>query len=418
MRVKNYCVAVLWALLLTPSFRFMSGIPALRVSDVLLLLAPLLFYVFRLRVVLDLRVLLIILIGFSYEIGLISGVLLGLEGSFLDKFFWIRLGVYIGAVIVASSLLQEFPNPRTALEWVISQLVWPTILLLLIVYQQYFNLLNLNSLYVPYVAPTQYDTLVAGYAWPRPVGMVGNPNELSFLLSVLAMSYIWMYLFSKENKLSWLFLGISVMVTSAVPLSRSAVFAGGFGILVMLILGVLNGVGVRGRSIVFKRSASFTIVAIATVISVSIYQFITNPVLYEAITWRFFPENYQSFEARVEGWDQSRTLWEKNRIFGVGPLSRSSSTQIAADNEWLLLLQIGGLFLACLFIVLVIVGLFPKVSIELKIFSVSLISAAFLVMVPASFFSSLVIMPLSLILFTCAGPKRWLVVRARSIGHL
>ena len=84
------------------------------------------------------------------------------------------------------------------------------LLSILISFFQFHNLFNLNELYIRYVAPTQYETLINGYKWPRAVALAGNPNVLGFLMT-LASIYV-LYLLIKNYKKWYLYIIYALII--------------------------------------------------------------------------------------------------------------------------------------------------------------------------------------------------------------
>lgn len=407
---------MVWGLLLTPSLPTPAGLPSIRVDDVLLVLAPLFVAGAMSRVILDRRVLVILLIAVSIELGIFAGAALGYPASALDHFIWVRLAKYVGAIVLASALLDTEGSTDRALAWLIRTSCWAGVVLVLISVQQYFNIFELNRLYVEFVAPTQYETLVGGYLWPRPVGMVGNPNELSFIFGILALSAMWMLFKHGSHRRVWCFLALIFFAAAVLTLSRSGVFAtfGAMGVLIGSEIGQRIRLSKRSGIIMKRRVIHVTIgisgltVLLAALIALS-------DTLYQEVVWRFMPGNYGSFFERIERWQENIQLWEASPILGVGTLSHSNVLQYAADNEWLLLARTGGVVLVGLVLSLFSMGLFRHgLSSDGKHFACALIVGACLYMIPAAFFYSLVIMPLALMLLTVAAPSSWRVVTLHS----
>lgn len=89
-------------------------------------------------------------------------------------------------------------------------LIFLILLSILISFFQFHNLFNLNELYIRYVAPTQYETLINGYKWPRAVALAGNPNVLGFLMT-LASIYV-LYLLIKNYKKWYLYIIYALII--------------------------------------------------------------------------------------------------------------------------------------------------------------------------------------------------------------
>ena len=88
--------------------------------------------------------------------------------------------------------------------------------------QQYFNLFGLNERYVPFIAPTQYRTLVNNYPFPRVVGMTNNPNVYALMPGIGAIISWGLYLNRRKRK-HIIFL-IAFIVGVLMTLSRSDLY--------------------------------------------------------------------------------------------------------------------------------------------------------------------------------------------------
>lgn len=406
--IKTYTALVIFSLLLTPSIQTPAGIPAVRIDDLLLILFPIYLSLSKNQLLIDRRILLLLLICLSIQLGILSGALLGYPASLGDLFFMFRIAKYLGAVLLGSTLLFTLKSQQKAAVWFIKTSSLAGILLVPIVIQQYFNWFGLNSRYVPYVAPTQYRTLVDEYPWPRPVGLVGNANELSFLFGILSIFTLWMFLFSKERGFLWILTTFIFFGTAALTLSRSGVFAT-FAAYIVLISGlILKSFKLKKNDILLKKR-SIILVAILIIFSSALICYVLfGPGVYETIGWRFTPEYYGSFYKRVSHWHENINLWLSSPIFGVGTLKHSGFLKYAADNEWLLFARIGGITLVTLIVSLLFAGVFQQANRgPARLLGLSIILGGIVYMIPAAFYHSLVIMPLSLMILTIALPSYW-----------
>lgn len=413
--IRGYVILVIWSLFLAPSFSTPAGIPSIRLDDILLILVPAILVFLVPRIHLDRRILILMFILLSIELGILSGALLGYQASLLDHFVWLRLAKTFGAIVLASALASFGFSGNLDLKWLIKVTVMPGLLLCAVVLQQFFDIASLNQFYVAYVAPTQYETLLGDYPWPRPVGMIGNPNELSFLLGILVVSAFWMALQDGTKTRFWFLVAVIFFVFSGMTLSRSGIFAI-MGSLVFLVASrIVSSFKARsGRFYLKKGMLGGSVFALASfgILALSLYM---STELYEQFLWRFNPDHYGSFYQRVQNWEENLRLWASSPIFGVGTLKHSGDLVHAADNEWLLLLRIGGFPLVVLTVLLLLAGVFKKRNnSEEKWFARSVIIGAFLYMIPAAFFYSLVIMPLVLIMLVIAAPSPWKVLRVKS----
>jgi O-antigen ligase len=273
----------------------------------------------------------------------------------------------------------------------IEYFLWLGLLVFLLSLSQYFNILGMNEVYVQSIAPTQYESLINSYPFPRPVAMIGNPNELGFLFVILSLVCLILLLdeCQKGKKLRvFLFFVIfncGVMLT----LSRGSLAALLAGFLIIYGWMFLNS-----RSVVKIK----IIVAIFCVIGFG-FLVLNHPLIYEKITWRFMAflslSEDASFTTRLYNWNQNIDIIKEHPILGVGPLRGVGF--IPADNEWLLLWRSYGLIGIFIFIGLMMSNLFYKCVKEVRAFSIAISFSVFIYMIPVAAFHSLVLFPFLLV---------------------
>ncbi len=405
--IKAYCVAVICAILLTPRFPTPAGLPSMSLSDILLILVPCYVWLAVDRIIVDARV--IILTGITVLItgAIFWGAVLGFNASAGDLFFLFRIAKYCGAVLLASALVMVMNSSDRAIRWFLKRCVTTGLVLGLIVFQQYFDLLNLNELYVRFVAPTQYETLVGGYPWPRPVGMTGNPNELGFLLGLLSLASVWLFIVESGFCFRWGFAGFVYGILMVLTMSRSAGFSilVGFFILIMLFASRITSSRIDK---ILNRKTGFKALLVILLFATGAQLVISRTSAMEKIFWRFSAEYVgKSYETRLENWRENFELIKKSPILGVGTLKRGVYFQHAADNEWLLLLRTGGIFLPLLVAGLFLSGLTGAGSLfhrDARNLVLALTSASFVYMIFAGVFFSLTMMSFVLFLLVLACP--------------
>jgi hypothetical protein len=415
LRLKTFCIFVVFSVLLTPSIPIASGIPSLRLDDILLIMAPILVMLLVGRIVVDARVGLLLLIGFLIEVSIAVGAVKGYPASMADHFYVFRILKYIGAATLGATFAYLERENGTSLKWLAKVIVLTGFGLIFLVFQQFFDLLNLNAFYVQFVAPTQYETLINDYSWPRPVGMVGNPNELSFLLGIISALGIWLYLSEPKQNLLWLMSAMLYLLTCFLTLSRSGVFATAIMISVLLIGSIVKGLHGRERTVTLekRKTTRFLLLSGIGATGVAAALFI-NPI-FKKLTWRFTPEYFGGWYKRIEHWQENLNYWLDSPLFGIGPLRHSGIFKYAADNEWLLLLRTGGVFLALTIIALFFLDIFlsKKTNDMCGCLSFSLAVGASAYMVPAAFFYSLVIMPMAIMLLVLLTPIPVVIIRSK-----
>jgi hypothetical protein len=397
--IQRYCILVLVASLLTPAFRIAAGLPAIHLADLLLLLAP--FYIGKTTgyITFDLRSIIIIAITCSITASILWGSLLGFQASLLDLFFLVRMAKYFCATILAFALVRVMGSSEQALQWFLQRFVKIGLFLGVIVIQQYYNLFHLNALYIKYVAPTQYRTLLVGYSFPRPVGMIGNPNALGFLLGLLCVSSIWLYFTEHTRTNRWATFGIIYFILMGLTLSRSSVFSMTIALTIFSFFFQFRTFGK------FFRFRTFFIVILSLVIASLL---ITKTDLVEQVVWRFTADKVEtSYKVRANKWLYQKQLIEKSPLLGIGILNRSDEASFSADNEWLLLRRIGGIPLVLLVILLFTSGSIKKRNQSSdggRILIIAITSASFFYMIPAAIFFNLVMMPLVIMILVLASP--------------
>jgi hypothetical protein len=407
-RIKTFCIAVLLSILLTPSVPILPGLPAIRLDDLLLILSPLYVLIVSGRVILDMRIFVLGLVTINITFATLWGTVLGFNAAIGDLFFTVRIAKYIGASVLGLALLDILGTQDHALRWFLKMFVMIGAGLGLIVVQQYFDVFELNASYVKFVAPTQYETLVDGYPWPRPVGMVGNPNEVGFLLGLLGLSSIWLFLMEKRRSYGWGVAGLLYLALMLSTMSRSSTASIFFGLALMLLICALTRTGISYR-VAGPSYRRFKALAIVFLSCLALQAAVLATNLEDAILWRF-SEAYvvKAAETRWSNWSENIDLIKESPIVGVGTLKRSGQFEHAADNEWLLLVRIGGLGLPLLVASLFLIGSFKRKSLLIRqihpfIFAIS--SAAFIYMIPAALFFSIVVMPLVLQILTIGAPR-------------
>jgi hypothetical protein len=405
--------AVILAVFLTPALPLGSGLPAIRVEDIIVavwLLGGIVaaaggsntFVVWGRRQT-TLAALFVLL-----PASILAGGLLGVRASSLfDLFYAARIVKFLLILALVGTAFLAGPDREARLQRMLGWVVTCSVLLVPVVVQQYFNLFGLNDRYVRFVAPTQYMTLVSRFTSPRPVGMVGNPNELGFLFGLAALCSTYLLLFGRRKQRSyaiWLAAQIGVIALTG---SRSAVAALGIGLFVMCVLTL-------GSAPSPIRQRMRALVPLGLVV-VGTWIVLVNPLVYERLGSRLeglrTPEAVGSFTSRQVAWTQNEVLFSKSPVIGVGPLSRAGL--LAADNEWLLLLRsfgVSGLILVVLF------ATAPGRRYRWNGFSdsvvrrrnnrltIAVLSAGAIFMIPAAVFSSLGLMPLVLILISADDP--------------
>jgi hypothetical protein len=389
---------------LTPYVSLFPGVPKVRLEDIVILSSLLWFLKQnKIQIVWGWHQLLHCSFPIFILTSILVGSLKGYESSFADLNQFIRIFKYLYIYTITLTYIHIHPEPDLERIRVLKFMSYVSFFLSLVVLQQYFNLFGLNQIYGPiFFAQSLY--LIEG-GQPRPIGMIGNPNEVGFMFAINILITILLILKeNQQNKLYWGLLFLQIMSISS-TLSRGAVIGALVGIL-MLIIGYLANKKLRITKNVIK---IFIVIAILLT-TVNILS--TNEVLQEKIFFRFALLEKGTDEGSLQGrvdqaWPENIALIQASPIFGVGPLRRAvSDITIDADNEWLLLVRsygiVGTLYLMICFV-------FPQI-ISKKCLSTTLLSTkllgkcclvtTLLYMIPAAVYYNLVLMPIVLIVLS------------------
>ena len=399
MHIKNIVVlkALIVSLLLTPSLAFVPGFPAIRFDDILILAWLLIFLLcspFNVRYLYKTRLIFIVILTGYIIIPILNGIVNGYEGALGDLNQYVRFIKYIGVYLLAGVVFSKSDGKQIA--DILAFTLKCGVVLVAIALSQYVNPFGINEAYVQLVAPTQYETLVGGYPNPRPVGMIGNSNELGFvmvLLSLLGLFVVYRYRQSK----SYLYLAV-FFVGLVLTLSRSSLVAYLFGVATFFFWIIFKGTWST------KIKVFMTLLFFFSVLSATLVQ----PQVYERFTWRFAKlaelSSDGSTQTRFENWSENWDMIKSHPLIGVGPLRRAQ-LEHSADNEWLLLWRSYGLVGLMLVICFYLRGVFSRRIMEYKALHLSIVTSSFIYMIPAASFYSLVIFPVVLILMAMIDQK-------------
>ncbi len=392
-----YIRIVLFSLILMPSFRFFDGIPSLRLDDILLIVYPLVL-LGKLRTRIPSapvwRLFFLILIVAILPFSVLNGYINEYEVSFGDFNQVIRIAKYV-SIYLMSLLVFHSENEEDSYK-IFRFIIVSGVFLFFISLTQYFNIFNINERYVKIIAPTQYETLINNHPHPRPVGMIGNPNELGFMFVVLSLISIFCLVYFKRN---WFVICFMIFFFGVVlTLSR--------GSLLGLMSGLAAFVLVYFFQQGFVRKIKIALVSLIFLIFVLLISIV--PEVYDNYTWRFIKvfdiESDSSFSARLDNWSENISIIEDHPILGVGPLSRAYF-EYAADNEWLLIWRRYGVFGIIITIMIFVSSIFRRMDVSVRAMYISLICASFVYMIPTAVFHSLSIFPIFLLVMAFVDVK-------------
>ena len=389
---RSLFALTVFSLVLLPAFDTPGALPSVRLDDLL----PFLWLPLALRSGLripasraaQLRLgALVVLVG-AMTLSITIGSFMAFRTSFLDLIQIVRVVKYILIYLMAYSVFARLPARDD--DWLPAFLLRLGVALAVLAVAQYTNVFRLNELYVQYVAPTQFHTLVGNYPNPRPVGMVGNPNVLGFVFALLALVAYAKW----HDKFGWLWMAAFAVFASclALTLSRGAMVALGAGMIAFTTAMLVSGN--------LRRAARATLIAVLAISSAAAV--LASDAVYEQVTWRLVrvldPSADGSWVARTFKWEENRELFRSSPMFGVGPLRRSTEIQYTADNEWLLLLRSYGAVGAAITALLLWSSLLVKTG-HRRALAVAISLACTVFMVPAGVVHSLALFPLIMVLF-------------------
>lgn len=258
---------------------------------------------------------------------------------------------------------------------------------------QYFNVFDINELYVKTIAPTQYHTLINNYSTPRIIGFTSNPNVYGFFLTLVATLVFYLILKTPSKKILYLIF-LLIKINLYMTKSRTAFICCLLAEAILIFVYYIRE----------KKIKKMFLVGILTLI-LEILLFLALP---EKITWRIKQmvnmETVNSWQIRVEqtneyfenlGKEENHTLI--CYIIGHG----SSKHKILYDNEYVLTNYrygiIGVIGLILIFITPLLIIKHQKDS---KIaLLISVIGMSLLYMYPAALYNSYKLFPVVLILF-------------------
>ncbi|ACD95213.1 O-antigen ligase family protein [Trichlorobacter lovleyi] len=398
---KYSTFTILFMLLLTPTF-YAPGVIGIRLEEIYVLLFVLIIFCIPNKngwsIKIPSRVIIMLFFPPILMLSIFAGAVCALPATLADlmKLVWLAKSILI-YIIFYNFINLDGSGLNNRIEFIIRSYISLAAVSSLVCFQQYFNLFNLNSIYIPLIAPTQFTSLMPGYPTPRVVGMMGNPNIQGYALAIGILLAIYMTLNKKETAIT---ITLPVMfIALFMTLSRGALislFAGLF-----LFLFAMKNTSTKIKLIK---------IAIGLIIIFTLYYsyefLLQNELLYNAILYRY--ENLDnvaedtSFSARYGGWSINWKYFNMSPILGVGFMPRATNIFIGADNEWIYILRsLGLLGVVWLLILLIAPFIFNKKSkqiaknINTLVLSIILLACVF--MIPAAVIFSPLTFPFLLI---------------------
>lgn len=378
--MNKFTASSFWAtvlsLTLLPAVQLPMLLPAVRLDDIIplvWLVAAVLVKRWVLTPAAQCRTFLMLLFAAIIPISVANGILNGYGGSYGDVNQLVRVIKYLAVYLLSVEYFSQAQIPLWRVAWFGAPLF-------AICLTQYFNPFGINELYVREIAPTQFVTLVDSYPEPRPVGMVGNPNDAGFLFALLSLAGLFGTL--RDRSRTAAILTVVSAAGTLITLSRTAAVALIVGsVLMILIHHVLE----------FNLRRAVGLIAISLMGAIPV---LLNSTITLRLTSVLDYANQLAWSARLNNWRENIDLALEHPILGVGPLRRVAFEH-AADNDWLLILRSYGLTGVCAAILLMAA---PMVFHRHKSLSLALLAAIFVNMIPSVAFHSAVLFSLALVI--------------------
>lgn len=391
----NLMYLLIFSIVLTPIINF-DKIPAFRLEQVIVVfyMASLGLKLVKAKEIPKLEVGFISLyLGFSILMLISIGVgyFQGVNVVVNDFFELYRVLVYVGIFKMTSDLVVSEKDKKQVINFLILTLL----ISLIISVQQYFNLFNLNEKYVPYIAPTQYITLVDNYRYPRVVGMTSNPNVYSLMPGMGAI-ISWALLLDNKKLKDFIFLSLFVLGTLMTGSRSGFIFmaSGIFMYTLLYLLKLMRQKNITFKSLLKPRSLMigvFVLVGIFLILVALFYILPSN--LTRRLVSGFNIKDDLSFQTRLNIWREQSIYIKNSPLFGIGP-AKSIKLVKQIDNEWLLLLRQYG-FIGTGYLLFVFVYSFvTKHASTYKYIYVSILFGCILYMIPSIVYNTFQVMPL------------------------
>jgi len=360
--------------------------------------------------ILTIRTLFLIFFAVIIAISIAVGSIHQLPTSLMDysKYIW-WIKIVLIYFILTNFIFYDEKTVIVNRDALLSHFITAGVLSSFICFQQYFDLFSLNSIYVPFIAPTQAFTLMPGYSSPRVIGMIGNPNAQGFFLAACIICTFYLFL---EKKLKYkLIVPLILFIALLMTLSRTAL--------------IVCFAGLIALTLMYKKNFLFAVYKLVlasfiTTLLTAAYIFLKdNEVIYKLIIFRLETLGNGledgSFQARFHAWKINIEYFLKSPIFGVGPLPRADIFK-SADNEWLLLLRTYGFLGTTWFFLLSIIpillykpnNIYQK---NVKAFSLTVCFIVFLYMIPAGAFTSTSLAPVVLFLYALLDKTHFRIIK-------
>lgn len=336
----------------------------------------------------------VIVIVFSIIVGSIKGIAIVLR----DFFEIYKVISYLSIYLAIAYISNKMNKKEKALRFIVIFLLVSVVIAI----QQYFDLFNLNIKYVPYIAPSQYHNLINNPRYPRSLGITTNPNEYAIFTGI-GFLISWS-LFLKYKEIKQIIFMVLFLIAGLMTLSRS-----GFVFLILcFITYTLKYVIDNSLSKGYDRKKIARSILL-TLLSITVLGLVIFFALPDDLTWRILVglniSKDNSFQLRLQNWQEHIEIIKLSPLFGVGP-GKSIPFEHHVDNEWIYLVRrygiLGTVYLLSTFVLPMLRA--PK-GLYKNIYYSILIGAA-IYMIPAHIFHSFQLMSLVLIVLALVPIKQ------------
>lgn len=320
----------------------------------------------------------------AFTIIITLSILINKKFELTNLFEIIRPIIYIMSVYTFTTIFKDKKN----INFFNKVFYGLVVLLFIIGYIQFNNFGNINNYYIKTIAPTQYVTLLNGYAYPRIVGLLSNPNVYGFVLSLFNLYIFYLILkVNKENQKKNILL-IILLVLNKLSLyftgSRTSFLVSVFSELLLVFIYLILKSNKKSIKAILKNGLICVLIGL-----LELTLMFALPIKYSYRIRTIFDKNISSMSIRNElnnnnlkdfftpskddnsdddddtgehikdnNTNEGKSISNENKLlkilFGKGPQKNSS----AFDNEWIKILTSFGILGVATFAIIFIASCF------------------------------------------------------------
>ena len=349
INLNRYIYILFPLLILSPSFKIVSSLPAIRLDDIWLTVVFLILFIkykgkIKLKVKNKINVIFIFIILYIFFTIIISLVKEPELFSIPDFFEVIKIIKLYWIFLLITSIYPDQKIIKRLVEICIYSIVISAVFGIF----QYYDFLNVNTWLSPLFIG---DTNERGfYEYSRVVGTLGNPNTFAGAL-LIGVGLSFSSLFNKLNVSNILYFNI-IVYSLLLTQSRTGLISGLIIISTIIVLNILTQKNLYKK--IVQRLSIFLLIPVL----VSIIILVAPSSLFRRLDGLSNIEEDNSFSMRLDVWQQvfeQRT--KENLLFGTGPTGK---LKIIFDNEWLQIITYYGVIGLVLFILLLFI-LLPRI---------------------------------------------------------